>query len=90
MADNAVRVAVLDGDFARLTAMGLPMAISVQLQQMALKLSDALWTAKNSNSGFSVSLYWPSSDLEKIKKSSNFPLKRRRKRRKKSKVINSS
>ena len=34
--------------------------LSLQHQQSGLKLADALWTAKSSGSGFSVSLFWPS------------------------------
>ena len=46
-----MKVAVLEGDFAQLSAMGLPLAVAVQLQQSALRLKDALWTAKHSGSG---------------------------------------
>ena len=34
-------------------------------QQSGLKLADALWTAKSSGSGFSVSLFWPVTAQEK-------------------------
>ena len=53
MADRAIAVAVLEGDFAAIS-------LSLQLQSCDLKLSEAMWTAKSSSSGFSVSLYWPS------------------------------
>ena len=60
-----VRVTVLEGDFAHLCYMGLPLAVATQLQQMDLKLYEALWTAKCSSSGFSVSLYWPTGEGKK-------------------------
>ena len=60
MADkNRIKVAVIEGDYADLCSLGLPLALSLQLQLLDLKLSGALWSAKASASGFSVSLYWP-------------------------------
>ena len=50
MAVNHVKVADLEGVFAQLSALGLPLAVAVQLQQSALRLQDALWTAKASGS----------------------------------------
>ena len=60
MADRSIRVAVLEGDFASLSAAGFPLSLSLQLQESALKLSDAMWTAKSTAGGFSVSFFWPS------------------------------
>ena len=59
MADG-IKVVVLENDFAALCRLGLPVSLSLQLQQSGLKLADALWTARSSGSGFSVSLFWPS------------------------------
>ena len=60
MADRPrIKVAVLEGDYADLCGLGLPLSLSLQLQLQDLKLSGALWSAKASASGFSVSLYWP-------------------------------
>jgi len=56
MADS-IKVVVLENDFAALCRLGLPVSLSLQLQQSGLKLADALWTARSSGSGFSVSLY---------------------------------
>ena len=57
MADS-IKVVVLENEFAALCRLGLPVSLSLQLQQSGLKLADALWTARSSGSGFSVSLYW--------------------------------
>jgi len=59
MADS-IKVVVLENDFAALCRLGLPVSLSLQLQQSGLKLADALWTVRSSGSGFSVSLFWPS------------------------------
>ena len=52
------RVSVLEGDFA---SIGLPLCLCVQLQVSwrYLKLDEALWTARSTPDGFSVSLFWP-------------------------------
>ena len=57
MANKPIKVIVLEGDLASLTALGFPMAVSLQLQQSCLNLSEAMWTAKSTNGGFSISLY---------------------------------
>ena len=63
MADKSrIKVAVVEGDYAELCGLGLPLSLSLQLQCLNLKLSGALWSAKASASGFSVSLYWPTTD----------------------------
>ena len=36
MADKAIKVAVLEGDFASLCALGFPLPLSLQLQQTEL------------------------------------------------------
>ena len=59
--------------------MSLPLTVAVQLQQSALRFKDALWTAKHSGSGFSVSLFWPSS----VARDSVSSKKKRRRKRKK-------
>ena len=38
---------------------GLPLAVCIQLQECKLSLEQAQWTAKQTTSGFSVSLFWP-------------------------------
>ena len=59
MADRAIKVSVLEGNFAALCNLGLPLSVSIQLQEMGLRLPDALWTVRSSSSGFSVSLFSP-------------------------------
>ena len=56
---SRIRVAVVEGDYANLCGLGLPLSLCLQLQTQNLRLSGALWLAKASASGFSVSLYWP-------------------------------
>ena len=84
MADSAVKVAVLEGDFVALCNLGLPFSISYQLQEKSLKLPDALWTVKSLISDFSVSLFWPSSLLQ------HESLKKRKRQRKRSKAKSQS
>ena len=74
MVDRAIKVAVLEGDFAAICDLGFPFSLSLQLQSCDLKLSEAMWTAKSSSS---VSLYWPSGALtEKVE-----PKRKRRHRK---------
>ena len=90
MADKPIKVIVLEGDFASLTALGFPMAIGLQLQQSCLSLSDVIWTAKSTNGGFSVSLFWPTPAPE-LKSDAQVKRKRKRRRRTKaSKLITTS
>ena len=83
MANKPIKVIVLEGDSASLTALGFPMAVSLQLQQSCLSLSEAMWTAKSTNGGFSVSLFWPAPAPE-LK--SDVQVKRKRKRRRRAKA----
>ena len=69
MADKSrIKVAVIEGDYAELCGLGLPLSLSLQLQSMNLRLSGALWSAKASASGFSVSLYWPTTSAAPVEK----------------------
>ena len=81
-------MAVLEGDYANLCGLGLPPSLSLQLQSLKLRLSGALWTAKASASGFSISLYWPTTGTAPEKGEEK---KTRRKRRKRNhKVISNN
>ena len=67
---------MLEGDFASLCALGSPLSLSIQLQQSCLRLSEAHWTARSTDIGFSVSLFWPAP--KKVKKDAKKKRKRRR------------
>ena len=85
MADRPIKVALLEGDFAVLSLLGFPLGLTIQLQQSNLNLADALWTAKSSKSGFSVSFYWPAQvTTSKTKR------KRKRRRSKQAKAFNNA
>ena len=71
-------MSVLEGDFAVMSSIGLPLSLCVQLQVSCLKLDEALWTARSTPDGFSVSLFWPAIAPEKCDGSKR---KKRRKRR---------
>ena len=85
MADKAIVVAVLEDDFASLVGLGFPLSLSIQLQESCMTLNKALWTAKFTNSGFSVGLFWPAPELMKDKHQSR--RKRRRRRAKATKLV---
>ena len=78
MADKQVKVAVLEGDFDALSKLGLPFSVRFQLQSAGLKLSKALWTAKTSNTGFSISLFWPLQKTHMASASQSQSLRRRK------------
>ena len=82
MADRAIHVAVLEGYFASLTTLGLPMPLSLQLQQSNLRLEKAMWTARSTRTGFSVSLFWPFADSSQTELKQKMKKRRRRNRRK--------
>ena len=76
-ASAAIRVCVLEGNYARMPELGLPLSLAVELQSRNLRLDSSLWTARSSNGGYSVSFFWPS--LQR---------KRRRRRRRQRKPPN--
>jgi hypothetical protein len=86
MADRAILVAVLEGYFASLTTLGLPMPLSLQLQQSDLRLEGAMWTAKSTRTGFSVSLFWPVNDATELKQTKKKKRRRRNKRKAKATI----
>ena len=76
---------MLEGDFATLSVAGFPLSLSMQFQTSGLKLSDAMWTAKSSNGGFSVSFFWPSVSSKAATDKEKKQKRRRRKRKTKAK-----
>ena len=86
MADNTIKVTVLEGVSASLSALGLPLPVCLQLQLSGLKLSEAMWTAKSSSAGFSVSLFWPSLEQQVGGVVTAIPKRKKRRRRHKTKT----
>ena len=82
MVDRAIKVSVLEGDFASLSTVGFPLSLCIQLQLSQLKLKEAMWTAKYTSGGFSVNFFWPTSAPEKV----NVQSKKKRKRKRKPKA----
>ena len=76
-ASAAFRVCVLEGNYAKMTELGLPLSLAVELQTSNLRLDTSLWTARHTNGGYSVSFFWPS------------PRCKRRRRRRQRKPSNS-
>ena len=60
------------------------MPLSLQLQQSDLRLERAMWTAKSTRTGFSVSLFWPVNSATELKQTKK---KRRRRNKRKAKAI---
>ena len=56
---NRIRVSVIEGYYVSLQEAGLPLSVCIQLQECKLSLRHAQWTARQTSSGFSVSLFWP-------------------------------
>ena len=47
-----IRVTVLEGSFAGLQGVGIPLPVCIHLQDLGLQFEGAQWTAKQSNTGF--------------------------------------
>ena len=60
---NRIRVSVIEGYYLSLQEAGLPLSVCIQLQECKLSLRHAQWTARQTSSGFSVSLFWPGVSL---------------------------
>ena len=81
MVDGRIRVSVLEGSFAGLEGVGIPLPVCIHLQDLGLQFEGAQWTAKQSNIGFSISFFWPVQDRSAF--GVNRPGKKHRRRRKK-------
>ena len=64
MADKAIKVAVLKGDFASLVPWGSSATKSPAPAKLFEAYNEAMWTAKSTSGGFSVSFFWPAPDLK--------------------------
>ena len=83
MAAPSADVPALKSAFHALNECGLPLSVCIHLQMCGLHLKNALWTARQTTTGFSVNLFWPSwLPTNNNKRNNN---KRRRKPRKKKK-----
>ena len=54
---HSLAVKVLEGVFCNLYKAGMPFPVSMHLQDLKLHLGKAVWTAKQSRTGFSVSFF---------------------------------
>ena len=52
-----IRVSVLEGPFTVLSEVGVPLPVCISMQSKGLQLDKALWTARQSNGGFSVTFF---------------------------------
>ena len=58
MAENcSTLVSVLDGHYHDLHKAGVPLFLCVHLKALGLRLNGAVWSARQSMSGFSISFY---------------------------------
>ena len=71
---------VLEGSFADLRGVCIPFPVCIHLQDLGLQFEGAQWTAKQSNTGFSISFFWPVHDHYMF--GVNLPGKKRKRRRK--------
>ena len=81
MADGRIHVSVFEGSFAGLKGVGIPFSVCIHLQDLGLQFGGAKWTAKQSNTEFSISFIWPVQDRSTF--GVNRPGKKRRRRQKK-------
>ena len=44
--DGVIRVGVLEGPYAKMTKLGFPLSLVVELQCRGLRLDSSLWTAR--------------------------------------------
>ena len=57
--ESSIRVFVLEAAYTRLQAVGIPMPLCMHMQELGMNMSDALWTSRQTKSGFSVPFFWP-------------------------------
>ena len=81
-----IRVSVLEGPFTVLSEVGVPLPVCISMQSKGLQLDKALWTARQSNGGFSVTFFWPALESNSARDLNTAVKKKRRRRHKKRKV----
>ena len=63
----------------------MPLPVCMCMQGKGLQLGDAQWTARQSNTGFSVSFFWPALNPDKVDVKATTNGARKRKQSKNSK-----
>ena len=79
-------VSVLEGPFTVLSEVGVPLPVCISIQSKGLQLDKALWTARQSNGGFSVTFFWPALESNSAQDLNTVVKKKRRRRHKKRKI----
>ena len=82
-----ISVVVVEGELSALHSMGFPLPVLAALQEAKLHLQDACWDLKKSNSGISVSFFWPTVSTNCVAQA---PPKRKKRRRRRHKIANPS
>ena len=59
---------VFEGFYGDLARLGLPVPLVVSLEMKDFTLESAMWNARCSASGFSMTLFWPVSESMKTKR----------------------
>lgn len=77
----SILVSSLDGVSSALSKSGMPLSVCVHLQEKGLHFDKAMWTARQSSSGFSVSFFWSTPPDELAR-----PNIKKKRKKKKSKV----
>ena len=83
---SKIAVFVVDGNYSALRELGFPLPALAAMQGAGVQLGHACWDVKQSNSGISLSFFWPQS-LRQSQLSSAQITKPKKRRRRKSKVI---
>ena len=65
MAAEKISVIVVDGVLENFHRLGFPLSALVSMQAVGAQLSEASWNVRQTASGLSVSLFWPSNPRPK-------------------------
>ena len=84
-----IHVSVIEGEFASLKALGIPIPVCMHVQHGGFTFRKAMWTAKQSASEFSISFFWPEPHQGEKSNSSRSKCKtKKRKNNKKRELLN--